>query len=104
MPPIPPPYRKYYDKKMTDRQIAEATGRSRGAVTRWRRENGLPPHHPRLSRREQIARSSEKERRLFRQFMNDLLNFAEDCPKPNISKFINVWREEKGERMVAGMG
>ena len=97
------PYLEYYLKGMTDRQIAEITGRSSAAVFQWRKRNKLPPNYTKRknkARRLQIARAPEKERRIFRQFASDLLRCAQYCSKLDIMKFINAWRNEKGVKQV----
>jgi len=104
------PYLEHYCRGMTDRQIAEITDRSVTAVILWRKRNNLPPNpknalrfggeEHRFLRRLQIARAPEKERRIFRQFASDLLRCVQHCSKPDIMKFINTWRNEKGVKQV----
>ena len=100
------PYLKHYCRGMTDRQIAEITDRSVTAVILWRKRNNLPPN-PKgalrskseaylFLRRLQIARGPEKERRIIRCFMSDLLRCAQYCPEPDVMEFMGVWREVKG--------
>jgi len=52
------PYLKHYCRGMTDRQIAEATGRSACTVHLWRKRNNLPPNPKGAIR-------SQREARLF---------------------------------------
>ena len=100
------PYLKHYCRGMTDRQIAEITDRSVTAVILWRKRNNLPPNPKnalrfggeeyRFLRRLQIARAPEKERRIIRHFMSDLLRCAQYCPEPDVMEFMGVWRKVKG--------
>ena len=77
------PYLKHYCRGMTDRQISNITGRHVATICEWRKRNNLPPN-PKgalrskgeahlFLRRLQIARAPEKERRIIRHFMSDLL-------------------------------
>jgi len=104
------PYLKHYCRGMTDRQISNITGRHVATICEWRKRNNLPPN-PKgalrskgeahlFLRRLQIARAPEKERRIFRQFASDLLRCVQHCSKPDIMKFINTWRNEKGVKQV----
>lgn len=101
------PYLEHYCRGMTDRQIAEITGRSSSAVLQWRKRNKLPPNHTKRknwakmkARRLQIARAPEKERRIIREFMSDLIRCARHCPEPDVRNFIKTWRNEKGVKQV----
>ena len=104
------PYLEYYCRGMTDRQISNITGRSVAAIIIWRRKYSLPPNPNgairsqrearRFLRRLQIDKAPEKERRIFRQFASDLLRCVQHCSKPDIMKFINTWRNEKGVKQV----
>lgn len=104
------PYLEHYCRGMTDRQIAEITDRSVTAVILWRKRNNLPPNpknalrfggeEHRFLRRLQIARAPEKERRIIREFMSDLIRCARHCPEPDVRNFIKTWRNEKGVKQV----
>ncbi len=105
--------RALHNQGLTDREIAARLNYSERAINYWRRQNNLPCNHKPRPRRKPDAGTytvpmeqalTPEQCEEIKAFFASLIRYGEMTDKPDVGKFMAVYREEKDRlREVSGI-